>query len=192
MPQEASVYTRILEKIGKFNAYSSEALIVCRHGDRVRAMQLALFEPDQPPNTGTLLRLGACMGTPVHVIEPCGFPFSAKAVKRYAMDYADQVDIHHHLDWESFEATRAKAGSRLILLTTKSSVPYTEFTFRPDDIILVGSESAGAPDFVHAASDARVLIPMRKEVRSLNVAVAASMVLSEALRQTDSFPKSDQ
>ena len=153
-------------------------------------MQLALFEPDQPPNTGTLLRLGACMGIPVHIIEPCGFPFSPKAIKRYAMDYADHVDIRHHLDWDSFEAKRAEAGNRLILLTTKSSAPYTDFTFKPDDIILVGSESAGAPNYVHEASDARVLIPMRSEVRSLNVAIAASMVLGEALRQTSAFPGS--
>lgn len=151
-------------------------------------MDIALFQPDQPPNTGTLLRLGACMGVPVHIIEPCGFPFSPKAIKRYAMDYADHVEMHHHLDWANFQDWHQKANRRLVLLTTKSSTTYNTFTFRSDDIIMVGSESAGVPADVHAYSDARVVIPMKAEVRSLNVAVALSMVLGEAMRQTDKFP----
>ncbi len=151
-------------------------------------MQLALFQPDQPPNTGTLLRLGACMNMAVHVIEPCGFPFSPKAVKRYAMDYADHVDVRHHLDWEAFENWRRESGARLILLTTKTTVAFTQFEFEPSDILMVGSESAGAPEFVHESASARVTIPMNPEVRSLNVAVAAAMVMGEALRQTNLYP----
>lgn len=152
-------------------------------------MDIALFQPDQPPNTGTLLRLGACMNTPVHVIEPCGFPFSTKAVKRYAMDYADFVDIHHHLEWDAFKAWQKTNNRRAILLTTKSDKAYTNFAFRSDDILTVGSESAGAPDFVHEHADACITIPMNPNVRSLNVAVAMSMVLGEALRQTTSLPR---
>ena len=155
----------------------------------VRAMEIALFQPDQPQNTGTLLRLGACMSVPVHVIEPCGFPFSHRALKRSAMDYAEIVDLKHHLDWDSFEEMRKNADQRLILLTTKASEPYTDFVFQPDDILLVGSESAGAPDFVHEAADGRVIVPMAKSARSINVAVSLAMVLGEAIRQTDGWPK---
>ncbi len=150
-------------------------------------MHLALFQPDQPPNTGTLLRFGACTGMPVHVIEPCGFPFSAKAVKRYAMDYADHVTLHHHVDWDAFESWRGNSGGRLVLLTTKSAKSYVDFDFHKDDVLMVGSESSGAPEFVHEAASARITIPMHREVRSLNVAVAAAMVAGEALRQTDGF-----
>lgn len=151
-------------------------------------MQMALFQPDQPQNTGTLLRLGACMRAPVHIIEPCGFPFSPKAVKRYAMDYADHVDIRHHLDWSSFLIDQERRKHRIVLLTTKSDIPYTQFAFSPGDTLLVGSESAGAPNFVHERADAQITIPMVPEVRSLNVAVAMAMVLGEALRQTDLLP----
>jgi tRNA (cytidine/uridine-2'-O-)-methyltransferase len=151
-------------------------------------MQLALFQPDQPQNTGTLLRLGACMRAPVHVIEPCGFPFSTKALKRYAMDYADHVDIRHHLEWSAFLADQNASKRRIILLTTKTDTPYTRFSFSPNDTLLVGSESAGAPDFVHQKADAQITIPMAPEVRSLNVAVAMAMVLGEALRQTNLMP----
>lgn len=152
-------------------------------------MDIALFEPDQPPNTGTLLRLGACMDTPVHVIEPCGFPFSPKAVKRYAMDYADHVHMHHHLDWNAFTEWQAAHGRRLILLTTKGDVAYTSFAFRPDDILMVGSESKGAPEVVHTHANACVTIPMAHGLRSLNVAAAMAMVLGEALRQTETGPQ---
>lgn len=151
-------------------------------------MDIALYQPDQPPNTGTLLRLGACMQVPVHVIEPCGFPFSRRALQRYAMDYADLVDLRHHVDWNAFENWRMKAGRRLVLLTTKTEQDYGAFAFRDDDILLVGSESSGVPDNVHEKADARVTIPMSPEVRSLNVAVAMSMVLGEGLRQTNSWP----
>ena len=142
---------------------------------------LALFQPDQAANVGTLLRTGACLGVPVHIIEPCGFPFSIKAVKRSAMDYAEHVELHRHDDWQGFLAA---VSGRLILLTTKASVPYTEIAYEPDDILLLGQESAGAPDFVHGRADARVRIAMAEGQRSLNIAIAAAMALGEALRQT--------
>ncbi|NVJ98575.1 MAG: tRNA (cytidine(34)-2'-O)-methyltransferase [Alphaproteobacteria bacterium] len=151
-------------------------------------MNIALFQPDQPQNTGTMLRLGACMDVPVHVVEPCGFPFSHRALKRSSMDYADIVTLHHHMDWEAFQGWKKEAGGRLILLTTKSDTPYTDFSFETGDILMVGSESTGAPDFVHEAADARVTIPMQAAARSINVAVSLSMVLGEALRQTRQFP----
>ncbi len=151
-------------------------------------MDIALYQPDQPPNTGTLLRLGACMDVPVHIIEPCGFPFSPKAIKRYAMDYADQVHMHHHLDWSNFQNWHQRSQRRLVLLTTQSSTIYSDFTYRADDILMVGSESSGVPEGVHSYCDARVTVPMKTEVRSLNIAVALSMVLGEALRQTDMLP----
>ena len=151
-------------------------------------MDIALYQPDQPPNTGTLLRLGACMDVPVHIIEPCGFPFSPKAIKRYAMDYADHVQMHHHLDWTIFQNWHQMSHRRLVLLTTRSTTVYSDFSFQPDDILIVGSESAGVPEGVHAYCDARVTVPMKAEVRSLNIAVALSMVLGEALRQTDLLP----
>ena len=152
-------------------------------------MDIALYQPDQPPNTGTLLRLGACLQVPVHIIEPCGFPFSKRALRRYAMDYADLVDMHHHMDWDTFEEWRHKNSRRLVLLTTKASNSYCDFAFEKNDILLVGSESSGVPDAVHNTVNARVNIPMSVEVRSLNVAVSAAMVVGEALRQTGSWPK---
>ena len=148
------------------------------------AMEIALFQPDQPQNTGTMLRLAACMGVPAHVIEPCGFPFSHKAFRRSAMDYADLVDLRHHLDWAAFEDARRQAGKRLILLTTKAPEPYTGFRFMAGDILLVGSESSGAPEHVHESANARVTIPMAQGARSLNVALSLAMVLGEAIRQT--------
>lgn len=151
-------------------------------------MDIALYQPDQPPNTGTLLRLGACLQVPVHIIEPCGFPFSKRALKRYAMDYADLVELHHHLDWDAFETWRQNAGRRLILLTTKAANTYSNFQFKKNDILIVGSESTGAPQSVHDASTARITVPMAKEARSLNVAVSMAMVLGEGMRQTDSWP----
>jgi tRNA (cytidine/uridine-2'-O-)-methyltransferase len=151
-------------------------------------MRLALFEPDIPPNLGTILRLGACLETPVHVIEPCGFPFSVQTVRRSAMDYLEHAEIHRHLSWEHFLAERP--AGRLVLMTTRAAVPYTEFRFAPDDILLFGRESKGAPDYVHAAADARLLIPIRPGLRSINVATAAAIVLGEGLRQCDAFPRS--
>ena len=152
-------------------------------------MQLALFQPDIPQNTGTMLRLCACLGATAHLIEPAGFPISDKNFRRAGMDYIDQVDIRRHISWSDFEIWRKASGARLVLATTKGAVPYPDFSFRPDDIILMGRESAGVPDEVHEAADARLLIPMRAGLRSLNVAVSAAMMMGEALRQLDAFPK---
>ncbi len=149
-------------------------------------MRLALFEPDIPQNTGALLRLGACLGVPVDIIEPCGFLWSDAKLKRAGMDYLDLAAITRHASWEAFQ--RAIEGGRLVLLTTKAAQPYLDFAFAASDILLLGRESAGVPDEVHASADARLLIPMRTGLRSLNVAMAGAIVLSEALRQTGGFP----
>ena len=148
-------------------------------------MRLALFQPDQPGNVGAMMRLGACLGVPIDVIEPCGFPFSLRAVKRSALDYGDRADITAHSDWAAFRAARPE---RLVLLTTKASVAHTAAEYRPDDILVVGQESVGAPDHVHAAASLHVRIPLAPGLRSLNVAIAAAMVLGEALRQTEGYP----
>jgi tRNA (cytidine/uridine-2'-O-)-methyltransferase len=148
-------------------------------------MRLALFQPDQPGNVGALVRLGACLGVPLDVIEPCGFPFSLRAVKRSALDYGEIADVTPHVDWDAFRTARPE---RLVLLTTKGSVLHTEAAYRPDDILLMGQESIGAPDHVHAAATLRVRVPLAPEARSLNVAMAAAIVLGEALRQTEGFP----
>ena len=148
-------------------------------------MKIALYEPDIPQNTGTLLRTAACLSVGVDVIEPCGFVFSDKHLKRSGMDYLDMVDVVRHVDWAAFQDARAGTeGRRLVLLTTKAAVPYTDFQFQADDVLLLGSESQGVPDTVHAAANARVTVPMAPGARSLNVAIAAAMVLGEALRQT--------
>jgi len=152
-------------------------------------MNIALYEPDIPQNTGTIMRTAACLGVSVDIIEPCGFVFSDKHLKRSGMDYLDMVDVVRHLDWAAFQARRQGSsgegeGRRLVLLTTKGAVPYTDFAFRPDDVLLMGSESSGVPEHVHEAVDARITIPMAAGARSLNVAISAAMVLGEALRQT--------
>lgn len=151
--------------------------------------RIALFEPDIPQNAGTLMRLGACLGVRVDVIEPCGFLFSASAFKRAGMDYLDRADIRRYASWDAYLSARESDGGRLILLSARAIVPYTKFRFEAHDTILVGRESAGAPDFVHAAADARLRIALRPGMRSLNVALAAAMVLGEALRQTGGFPR---
>jgi tRNA (cytidine/uridine-2'-O-)-methyltransferase len=149
-------------------------------------VRLAVYQPDMPPNLGTLLRTGACLGVPVDVIEPCGFPFSERNFRRAALDYLKSAVIAHHRSWEIF--LRGRAPGRLVLLTTKGDVAYGDFRFRADDILLVGQEGSGVPPEVHAAADARVAIPLLPGMRSLNVAIAAAMVLGEALRQTSGFP----
>ncbi len=145
---------------------------------------LALFEPDIPQNAGTLLRACACLGVKAAIVEPAGFPVSDRAFRRAGMDYLDHVDISRHVSFAAFETWRAQAGRRLVLLTTQAATDYRDFAFRPDDVLMVGRESAGAPAHVHAAADARLLVPIRPRLRSLNVAVAAAMVVGEALRQT--------
>lgn len=149
-------------------------------------MQLALYQPDIPPNTGTIIRLAACLDVHVNIIEPCGFPFGDKSFRRAGMDYIDLGMITRHKSWEHF--LDSIGASRIILMTTKASQAYTDTVYHPDDIILLGRESAGVPDEVHGRADQRVIIPMTPETRSLNVAVSASIVLGEALRQTNMFP----
>ncbi len=148
------------------------------HDARIR---LALFQPDIALNVGATLRLGACLGVPVHVIEPCGFAFSPRAWRRSAMDYADLADLHRHDSWQSFQIERPPG--RLIAMTTKAASNLWDFAFRPGDTILMGRESAGLPDAVHAAADARLLIPMQRQARSLNLAMAAAIAVAEAGRQ---------
>jgi tRNA (cytidine/uridine-2'-O-)-methyltransferase len=154
-------------------------------------MRIALFEPDIAPNVGTILRLAACLGVPVDIIEPCGFPLSEKTLRRSGMDYLDNVRMTRHDSWAAFGESRPE-NSRLVLLTTRAEHAFHRFTFTRDDILLFGRESAGVPDAVHEAADARVVIPMRPGLRSLNVAIAAAMVVGEALRQTESFPGAEQ
>jgi tRNA (cytidine/uridine-2'-O-)-methyltransferase len=151
-------------------------------------MRIALYEPDIPQNAGTILRLAACLGMAADIIEPAGFPVSDRAFRRAGMDYLDQVSIARHASWEAFEAWRAQAGIRLILFTTGSRTSYLDHAFRADDLLLFGRESAGVPEAVHGAAQARLVIPMRGGFRSLNVAVAAAMAVGEALRQTGGFP----
>jgi tRNA (cytidine/uridine-2'-O-)-methyltransferase len=151
-------------------------------------LRIALFQPDIPQNTGTILRLAACLGLGVDIIEPAGFPTSDKAFRRAGMDYLDAVEIVRHASFARFEEARHMAGRRLVLATTHAALLYTEAAYRSGDILLVGRESAGVPDEVHDAADLRVLIPMRPGLRSLNVALAAAMIAGEALRQTGSFP----
>jgi len=149
-------------------------------------LRLALYQPDIPGNTGTILRLAACLGFAVDIIEPAGFDISDRNLKRSGMDYISSAALTRHVNFDRFEEWRATTGRRLILASTKASSPYPSFTFRPDDIVLFGRESAGVPDDVHAAVAARVAIPMQAGTRSLNVAIAAAMAVGEALRQTRS------
>ncbi len=148
-------------------------------------MRLALFEPDIPQNTGALLRLGACLGVPVDIIEPCGFLLDDRRLRRAGMDYLDKVEMVRHSSWDAY---REVLDGRLVLLTTAGELRYTDFAYRATDSLLVGRESAGAPAALHEAAAARIRIPLRTGLRSLNVALAAAMVLGEALRQTGRFP----
>jgi tRNA (cytidine/uridine-2'-O-)-methyltransferase len=148
-------------------------------------MRIALYQPDIPQNAGSLLRLGACLGIPVDIIEPCGFLLDDKKLKRAGMDYLDLAEMTRHVSWQAFLAARK---GRLVLLSTKAEHSLTDFAFRPDDILLLGRESCGVPDEVHHTAEARLRIPMKPDARSLNLAMAAALVLGEALRQTDGFP----
>lgn len=148
------------------------------------SLALALFQPDIPQNTGTMLRLAACLGIEAHIVEPAAFAVSDRAFRRAGLDYLDHVTIERHVSFAAFETWRAARGRRLVLLTTRGAVPYLEASYRADDILMVGRESAGVPDDVHAAADMAVVIPMRRGFRSLNVAVSAAMVTGEALRQS--------
>jgi tRNA (cytidine/uridine-2'-O-)-methyltransferase len=148
-------------------------------------MRLALYQPDIPQNTGTMLRLAACFGLAVDVIEPCGFVFDDKRLRRAGMDYLERVELRRHSSWTAYLAWRAENGppGRLILLSTKAALPYADVAYDPADSLLLGQESAGVPPEVRAAADLAVRIPMRPGLRSLNVAVAAAIVVGEAMRQ---------
>ncbi|WP_181337292.1 tRNA (cytidine(34)-2'-O)-methyltransferase [Hyphomicrobium methylovorum] len=155
-------------------------------------MRIALYQPDIAQNTGTILRLCACLGIAVDIIEPAGFDISDRALKRAALDYLPHVDLTRHMSFAAFTDARAAtmpSNGRLILLTSHGDTPYHHFTFEKTDTLLLGRESAGAPDAVHNIADARITIPMRPGLRSLNIAVATAMVLGEALRQTGGFPE---
>jgi tRNA (cytidine/uridine-2'-O-)-methyltransferase len=148
------------------------------------AMRIALYQPDIPQNTGTVLRLCACLGIEAHIIEPAGFPTSDRAFRRAGMDYLDAVTLVRHPSWDAFEDWRRQGGHRLVLFTTAAALSYLEYEYEAGDVLLFGRESAGVPPQVHAAADARLKIPIRPGLRSLNVAVATAMAAGEALRQT--------
>jgi tRNA (cytidine/uridine-2'-O-)-methyltransferase len=152
-------------------------------------MRIALYQPDIPQNTGTVLRLCACLGIEAHIIGPAGFPTSDRAFRRAGMDYLDAVNLVRHPSWDAFEAWRRNGGHRLVLFTTAATLSYLDCRFEPSDVLLFGRESAGVPPEVHAAADVRLKVPMRPRLRSLNVAVTAAMAAGEALRQTGATPR---
>ena len=152
-------------------------------------MRLVLYQPDIPQNAGSILRLAACLGVAVDIIEPCGFVLDDRRLKRAAMDYLGQAEIRRHVSWDAY--VRAPRQGRLVLLSTKARLPYHRFAFAADDSLLLGRESAGVPPEVSCAADERVRIPMRPGLRSLNVALAAALALGEALRQTGLLPKDE-
>lgn len=151
-------------------------------------MRIALYQPDIAQNTGTILRLAACLGVEAHIIEPAGFSTSDRTFRRAGMDYLDQVALVRHVSWTAFEAWRSSLDLRLILFTTRAETVHTGFAFSPEDVLLFGQESAGVPAAVHSAADARLRIPIRPGLRSINVAMSCAMALGEALRQTGGFP----
>lgn len=146
-------------------------------------LRIALYQPDIPGNTGTILRLAACLGIGVDIIEPAGFDLSDRSLKRAGMDYLEQAALTRHLNWQHFEQWRQDMGRRTVLLSTKAAQPYTDFKFQPGDILLFGRESSGVPQDVHESTDARLLIPMVPAARSLNLALSVAMTTGEAIRQ---------
>lgn len=152
-------------------------------------MHLTLYQPDIPQNAGSLMRLAACLGVALDIVEPAGFLMSDRALKRAGMDYLELATVTRHPSWDAFLVAHRARGGRLLVLTAKGAHPYTDFEFAAGDTLLLGRESAGAPAEVHAAADARLRIPMKPGLRSLNVAQAGAMVLGEALRQTKGFPR---
>lgn len=149
----------------------------------VHDLRIALYQPDIPGNTGAILRMAACLGLTVDIIGPAGFDLSDRSLKRAGMDYLEMAALTRHVSWEAFETWRRSEGRRLVLFTTSGTLPYTDFVFRQDDVLLFGRESAGAPEHVHRAADARLLVPMRQGTRSLNLALCAAMAAGEAIRQ---------
>ncbi len=150
-------------------------------------MKLALYQPDIPQNAGAAMRLCACLGVSLDIIEPCGFVWDERKIRQSGMDYVDAVTLTRHPSWERF--LEANTGSRIVLMTTKAAMPYTDFSFQKKDILLAGRESAGVPDDIHTAADARIGIPMQGGLRSLNIVNASAMILGEALRQTNGLDK---
>ena len=151
-------------------------------------LRLALYQPDIPQNTGALLRLAACLAIPVDIIEPCGFVFDDRRLRRSGMDYLQAVGLTRHSSWNAYRKMREEAAGRLVLLSTRAETTHVAFSFRAGDTLLLGRESAGVPEEVAAASESRVRIPVAQGLRSLNVAMAAAIVLGEALRQLDAYP----
>ncbi|HLH87896.1 MAG TPA: tRNA (cytidine(34)-2'-O)-methyltransferase [Xanthobacteraceae bacterium] len=154
-------------------------------------MRIALFEPDIPQNTGTILRLAACMGIEAHLIEPAGFPTSDRAFRRAGMDYLDQVELVRHVSWDAFAAWRQAQGLRLVLFTTRAATSYLDHVYETRDILLFGRESSGVPQAVHAAAEVRLKVPLRPTMRSLNVAMTCAMAVGEALRQMGGMANSE-
>ena len=152
-------------------------------------MRIALYQPDIAQNTGTILRLCACFGIEAHIVEPAGFPTSDRAFRRAGMDYLDQVSLVRHVSWDAFKHWRRGAGLRLVLFTTRAECSYLDHRYTADDVLLFGRESSGVPEEVHATADARLVIPMRPGLRSLNVAMACAMATGEALRQLGGFER---
>lgn len=144
-------------------------------------IRLALYQPDIPQNVGAAMRLCACLGIPLDIIQPCGFPWDDRKIRTSGMDYIDQAVVHRHMNMDAFD--KSYPGQRRILMTTKGAIPYTDFVFQPGDIVLAGRESAGVPDEIHNSVDARVVIPMQAGTRSLNVIISSAMIVGEALRQ---------
>jgi tRNA (cytidine/uridine-2'-O-)-methyltransferase len=155
-------------------------------------IRLALYQPDIPQNTGAIIRMAACLDVPVDIIEPAGFPTSDRAFRRAGMDYLDHARLSRHASFDAFRDTILDERRRLVLITTRGDRAYTDWAFDPSDTLLFGRESAGVPDHVHAIADARLVIPMRAGLRSLNLAMAASFVTGEALRQTGAFTPVDR
>ncbi len=151
-------------------------------------IRIVLFQPDIPQNVGAVLRLGACFNIAVDIVEPCGFVWDDKRLKRAGMDYTERASLTRHPSWTSFQDQRNESDGRMLLFTTKAATPYHSFEFEPGDQLVFGRESAGVPDNVHEAADARLIIPMAPETRSLNVAQSASIAAAEALRQLDHWP----
>jgi tRNA (cytidine/uridine-2'-O-)-methyltransferase len=148
-------------------------------------IRIALFQPDIAQNAGTILRLAACLGLEAHIVEPAGFPVSDRAFRRAGMDYLDRAALVRHSSWDAFAAWQRANGLRLVLFTTAATQSYLSHRYQPDDILLFGRESAGVPPAVHAAAAARLIIPMRPGLRSINVAMTCAMAVGEALRQTE-------
>jgi tRNA (cytidine/uridine-2'-O-)-methyltransferase len=151
-------------------------------------MRIALYQPDIAQNTGTILRLAACLGIEAHIVEPAGFPTTDRAFRRAGMDYLDRVQLVRHVSWQAFERWRRQTELRLLLFTTRATQNYLDHRFAPDDVLLFGRESSGVSEEVHAAADARLVIPMRPGLRSINVAMVCAMAVGEALRQTNAWP----